>query len=181
MPEIQTFEAPRGVLPYLFLQNHRAYAQGDIAGLQVATGDRLAETFMTTQKVGQDPEKTAICRRATALDLSAWKTRHSRANPKAEPLVAVEFETEVGTYRGPAPGRKADVAGFPAPIAAQYVEGFLKNGKKVNKVAHYYIAPKDIDTELEPMIEKPRKATQARKTKRQKAALGKSPKTTAIE
>ncbi len=180
MPEIQTFEAPDGVLAYLFLHDHRAYAQGDIVGLKVATGDQLAETFMITQKVGEDRKKTAICRRATARDLSVWDNRHAKAT-KAEPLVAIEFETDVGTYRGPAAGRRADIAGFTAEIAAQYVEGYLNKGKKVGKVAHYYIAPKDIDTELEPELEKPRKVTGARKTKRQKAALGKSPRTTDIK
>ena len=182
MPGIQTFVAPKGVLPYLFLQNHRAYAEGDIAGLKVATGDQLAETFISTQKVGEDRKKTAITRRATAQDLLAWKNRHAKSKAKAEPLVAVEFETDVGSYRGPATGRKADIAGFPAAIAAQYVEGYLNKGKKVGKVAHYYIAPKDIDTELEPepKLEKPRKAP-AKKSKRQKAALPGSPRTTDVE
>lgn len=181
MPETQTFEAPEGVLPYLFLQDHRAYAQGDIAGLKVATGDQLAETFMSTQKVGEDRRRTAIVRRATAYDLLVWKNRHAKTKTKAEPLVAVQFDTDVGTYRGPAAGRKADVAGFPAAIAKQYVEGHLQNGKKVGSVAHYHIAMKDVDTELESELQKPRKASPARKTKRQKTALGKSPRTTDIK
>ncbi len=183
MPEIQTFEAPEGVLAYLFLQNHRAYAQGDIVGLKVATGDQLAETYMTTQKVGEDPKKTAITRRATAHDLLAWKNRHARSKSKAEPLVAVEFETDVGTYRGPGAGRKADIAGFPAAVAAQYVEGFLEKGRKVGKVAHYYVAPKNIDTELETEtdLKRPRTGTSKKMTKRRRAALGKSPRTTDVK
>jgi len=183
MQEIQTFEAPDGVLAFLFLQDHRAYAEGDIVGLKVAIGDQLAETFMTTQKVGQDPKKTAICRRATERDLSIWSNRHATPKTQAEPLVAVEFETDVGSYRGPGGGRKADVAGFPRKIADQYCLGYLLNGQPVGKVAHYFIAPEkmDVDTELEaPELEKPRKV-QPRKTKRRKTALDKSPRTAAIK
>ena len=178
--EIQTFEAPDGVLAYLFLQDHRAYSKGDVAGLTVATGDRLAETFMTTQQVGGDRKKTAICRRATAQDLAAHASRNSKAKVKVEPpLVAVEFETDVGSYRGPGGGRKADVAGFTAKIAAQYCDGYIgPTGAKVGKVAHYFVASKTVDTELDPELEKPRIAPE--KKKRRRAALPKSPRTTEV-
>lgn len=181
MLEIQTFEAPGGVLPYLFLQDHRAYAQGDIAGLKVATGDQLAETFVSTQKVGEDRKRAAICRRATAHDISAWENRHVESKSKAEPLVAIEFETDVGPYRGPTAERKADVAGFPRKIADQYCTGYMRDGNPVGKVAHFFVDPKKIDRDLdpEPKLEKPR-TTPARKTKRRKAALPRSPRTTEV-
>lgn len=182
MAEIQTFEAAGGVLPYLFLQDHRAHSKDDIAGLKVAVGDQLAETFMNTQQAGKDPERTAITRRATAQDLANYKSRHERAKAKTEPMVAIEFETDVGTFRGPTKDRKADVAGFPPRMAKQYCEGYLDaNGKKVGGVAHLFVDPKTIDTKLDPEIDKPRKAQAPRKTKRQKAALGKSPRTADVK
>ncbi len=178
--QTQSFTAPNGVLPYYFIQDHRNYAEGDVAGLKVATGDALAETFMDTEKAGVGRSKTAICRRATSLDLAKWAARGKKRVAKAEPLVPVEFETSVGSYRGPMADRPADIAGFPPNIADQYCKGYLLNGKMVGKVAHYYIAPKDIDTELDPDFQKPRKTAKT-KSKRGKAALAKSPRTTAIE
>lgn len=180
MPEPQKFEAPDGVLPYYFLQDHRAYAEGDVAGLTVATGDVLAETYMDTEKAGRGRSKTAICRRATASDVAKWAARGQKVAARTEPLVPVEFETDVGSYRGPTKERRADVAGFPRKIADQYCKGYLLNGQMVGKVAHYYVAPKDINTELEPELVKPRK-TPAKKSERQKAALSKSPRTTDIK
>lgn len=148
-----TTVAPRGVLPFYFLIDYQQYSgedgerPGDVAGLKVDVGDRLAATTIESARRDKTAFRSKICRRATAADILRYQNRGKKQRSGAEPFVAVEFERTVGQYRGPSADKRADIAGFPAAVARQYCEGYLRKGVKVGAVAHYYVDT--VDEELE--------------------------------
>ncbi len=186
MPELQTETvAPRGVLPYYFLVDHGIYAgedgdrPGDVVGLKVAVGDRLAATTIKSARADRTAFQSRVCRRATPTDLARYANRGRKQHRARELLVPVEFERTVGQYRGPTKEKRADIAGFTAKVAKRYCEGYLNRaGKKVGAVAHYYIATVDEALEVaEPASGKtasrPKPPARRKREPRKKAAYDK--------
>ena len=168
MSHPQTFVAPKGVAPFLFLSDYRKYARGMIATLKLGTGDALCNTMIDTETKKDGRRKTAICRRATAADLERAAKGSAKKGAKTEPEVAVRFLRPVGKYRGPTTDKPADVATFPPAVAKRYVYGYARGNKRVGAVAEYYVdAVVDTDLEAPAELVKPRPAPkrgQKRKT-----------------
>ena len=174
--------APRGILPYYFLVDHGIYAgengdrPGDVVGLKVDVGDRLAATTIKSARADRTAFQSPVCRRATASDLARYANRGRKQRRATEPLVPVEFERTVGQYRGPTEDKRADIAGFTARVAKRYCEGYLNAaGKRVGAVAHYYIATVDEELEVadpasEKKVDRPKPARRAKRNRRQKTS-----------
>ncbi len=183
-----TTVAPRGVLPFYFLVDYQQYSgedgerPGDVAGLKVDVGDRLAATTIKSARPDRTAFTSRICRRATSGDIARYQNRGKKQRPGVEPLVAVEFERTVGPYRGPSKDKPADIAGFSAATAKRYCEGYLLKGTKVGAVAHYFIDRVDEEFEaVDPANKKtagrPKPAPRPKRDRRQKA----SPDTTGAQ
>lgn len=177
--------APKGILPYYFNLDYDKYSgedkdrPGDIAGLKVDVGDKLAATVLEVTKSDKTKGRWPICRRATAEDFARKKEYAKKSRPGTETLVAVEFETNAGvdgrSYRGPTTDKKADIAGFPVGLARKLCEGWLRGNTKVGAVAHYYVGTVDEGLEVADQASKktadrPKPAVRTKRDRRQQAS-----------